>query len=166
MSRLDDFYGAGAHPAGGSATPEQRADAARSGINRMFPEGALSTSVPWPQAGRTKARPRVDFTRAIPKELGQHPDVPLTELDPRSLHASQPGLGRAAVTHYMGNDYYETGRTFADPEQAGNRVPVVYRRPSTRAPGTSEDVIMSGHHRAAAALLRGEQFKARIVEGP
>jgi hypothetical protein len=81
----------------------------------------------------------------------------MRELDPRDLHATQGTVTRPGVNYYMGNEYQETGRTYADMHQAGNRYPVVYTR-------GGQNKLLSGHHRATAALLRGEQFRAIHIE--
>lgn len=79
--------------------------------------------------------------------------------DPRELHGTQKGApNKAALDYYLkqGDDY----RTpFADEGHAGNHVPVVYTDRS------GKNLILSGHHRARAALLQGRQFMARHVTG-
>lgn len=151
MSRADEFFGAG------SAS-------ASAGVDRMFPSGSVAAGVPWAQAGRSKSRPVVGDRDVIGKELMQPPPAQLREFDPRTLTASQGMLTRDAVAHYMTDDYARTGRPYRDQHEIGNQTPLVYRRPART--GGHEDVIMSGHHRAAAALLQGRQFPARFVEGP
>lgn len=69
--------------------------------------------------------------------------------DPRELHASQGAVTRAGVKHYMDHP----GTLYADRHQAGNKTPVVYSRGGV-------DELMSGHHRATAAILNGHQFEA------
>ena len=54
----------------------------------------------------------------------------------------------------------ETGRTAADPHSVGNKYPTVYVRPS------GQWDILSGHHRATAALLKGEALRARVIRQP
>jgi hypothetical protein len=61
---------------------------------------------------------------------------------------------RSGVEYYSGQEYDRTGETFADNEKAGNRFPVVY----SRNDGTN--IILSGHHRATAALLQGRPLRA------
>lgn len=155
MSRADEFFGTGAHPR-----------TATEGLDKMFPEGGLITTAPWPAVSRSRSRPRVFDRDTVAKELMQppRPQRDLPTFDPRHLLANQPQVTREGVSHYMKGDYERTGRTFRDRDQIGNRQPVVYRRPARE--GGTEDVILSGHHRAAAALLQGKQFRARLVEGP
>lgn len=112
--------------------------------------GNPSTAAPWPRAGRRKDlqdyQPEL-VQRAIKDRQGTEP------VDPRKLYATQPGLTRAGVQHYLSSD-----KPFADAHQAGNERPVVYDRNGTQ-------MLLSGHHRAAKSLLRGEQFDAVVVRG-
>lgn len=86
----------------------------------------------------------------------------MEEVDPRSLRASQRGLTTAGLEHY----YNQPGRDFADlydkTRSSSNLLPLVYR--STDA-GYPHNILLSGHHRAAASLLRGMPLRARVVTG-
>jgi hypothetical protein len=115
-------------------------------------KNSLVTTTPWPSAGRSKTGPAYDQGRVT--AALSNPSSHMTEMDPRDLHANQSSVTREGVNYYMGDKYRQTGETFADMNQAGNRFPVVY----SHASGVNR--ILSGHHRAAAALLRGEQFRA------
>jgi hypothetical protein len=85
-------------------------------------------------------------------------------VDPRTLHSTQRGLTRGGVQHYMNDpSYEETGATYADAEKIGNRYPVIYSR--KEAGDVTRNVLLSGHHRAAKALLRGEDLRAIVVPG-
>lgn len=118
--------------------------------------GAPKTLTPWPQAGRTKADPRgYDPARVEAAVRDPHPHM--REIDPRNLHSTQPWITREGVSHYMGDEYKKTGQTFRDMDQAGNRFPVVYNR-------GGQNKLLSGHHRATAALIRGEQFRGIYIE--
>jgi hypothetical protein len=130
----------------------------------LFPEGsAPKTSVPFPRAGRRKDVKDYE-PEAVTKALSAPPQ--LEAHDPRTLKASQPSVTRAGVAHYMGPEYERNPEaTFADREQAGNRYPIVYHRKQAPGASTQERVILSGHHRATAALLKGEPLKAIRVEG-
>lgn len=119
---------------------------------KMF-GGAPKTMTPWPSAGRTKTNPRGYDPNLVHKALG-NPAPHMAEMDPRDLHATQPWVTQAGVSHYMGDEYRRTGRTFADQHEEGNRFPVVYTDPQGR------NKLLSGHHRAAAALLQGKQLRA------
>ena len=117
---------------------------------------ALITNTPWPSAGRQKNAPAYDRDKV--HAALSNPSAHMTEMDPRDLHANQGSVTREGVNYYMGDQYRKTGQTFADMNQAGNRFPVVY----SHASGVNR--IISGHHRATAALLRGEQFRAINVK--
>lgn len=140
------------------------------GLDHLFPEGALITSAPWPMAHRDKGRPDYDQER-VNHALRTPPR--LQEVDPRDLRSTQRSVTRAGVHYYTGSEYHETGRTFestADPSRnpEGNRFPLIYRReasPTSYDP-EPQNMILSGHHRAAAALVKGEPLRAIIVEGP
>lgn len=113
---------------------------------------------PWPRASRRKDRAPYD-QEVVRQGLSQPAQV--EDIDPRFLHATQPHVTRQGVSYYMDDPRYEEqGRTFADPGNVGNAFPVVYDR---------EDgyrLLLSGHHRATAALLKGRGLKARRFEGP
>jgi hypothetical protein len=117
------------------------------------------TIPPFPRAGRRKDR--YDYDReVVRRELLRVREPELQELDPRTLWRTQPGLQRAAVVFYFGSQYRLTGEPYADKVNIGNRYPLIYKRDD----GT--DMILSGHHRATAALLKAEFLRARVVEGP
>ena len=114
----------------------------------------------WPRGGKSKKgtewdKGRVKAALEAPKERQN-----VRPVDPRQLHATQPSVTRTGVNYYMGNDYKDTGRTFADHQNTGNAQPVVYRHES------GKNFLLSGHHRATAAVLQGEQLNALIVEPP
>ena len=134
------------HRAYGSKDPEQ-----------MF-QGGPKTVSPWPSAGRTKSNPK-GYNSALVEKALSNPAPHMRDMDPRDMHATQPWITRAGVSHYMGDEYRRTGRTFADQDQVGNRFPVVY----TDSQGRNK--ILSGHHRATAAVLQGEQLRAiNVIE--
>lgn len=140
MSRADEFYGAG--------------------MDRMFPEGAPQSPSPWPSAPRTRTHAAINL-RAIGEAVSHPERHEVQDLDPRRLHTMQSGLGRAGVDYYLHDPAYrETGQTFADAHDAGNRTPVVFHDDAS-----GRDIISSGNHRAAAALLSGGQFRALVVHG-
>lgn len=131
-------------------------------IEKMFPGGALTAPSPWPRASRRKRQDSYDkdiVTDRLVKAVGGDDD--LEDVDPRTLHATQSTITRGGVAYYLNNDQFErTGRTFADPGDVGNRHPFVYDRDD------DQRMLLAGHHRAAAALLKGENLRARRVEGP
>lgn len=113
-----------------------------------------ATVAPWPPAGRRKSQK--DYEKSKVEAAVLNPDQYRAKVDPRELHATQPSITRAGVAHYL--EHGTTGPLYADSHQAGNREPVVYDREGTK-------LLLSGHHRAASALLRGEQFDAVVVKG-
>jgi hypothetical protein len=132
------------------------------GLDRLFPvdeDGpAPLAGVPWARAPR-----RIDlqdYDRAVVAALlSRRPE--LVEVDPLLVSANQPSVTRAGVHYYLTAGLYErAGRTYADREKVANRYPLVYDRED----GTR--VLLAGHHRASAALLKGRTFRARLVRGP
>jgi len=91
-----------------------------------------------------------------------HPE----QIDPVHLHQTQSGILLPGVQHYVHHpDYWETGQTYADQGQVGNRVPIVYERTNPDH-GHRERFILSGHHRAAAAVGMGTPLLAHVVHAP
>jgi len=113
--------------------------------------------VPWPTWTRQRGRAPYDLDvvrtalRGVPR---------LADIDPRSLTATQTWVRWDGVDHYLRPTYRETGRTFADRHSVINRFPFVYRRPD----GTH--LVLAGHHRSAAALVRAEPVRAIVVDEP
>jgi hypothetical protein len=133
------------------------------GSEALFPEGSFDVRpAPWPSA--SKERHRKDWDSDAVRSLLREPPE-LSEVDPRELHASQRSITRQGLNYYMADDYRKTGETYADKGREANRFPVVYKREPGKT-GRPENVILTGHHRAAAALAKGEPLRARIVEGP
>lgn len=130
-------------------------------IDRLFPEGAVSTQSPWPRMSRTQDNP-IGYDREVLHQALSDPERAdhRAQFDPRTLLSSQPGIGRQGVSYYLGDEYAKKGETFRDQEQVGNQIPVVYVN------GKGDNIILSGHHRAAAALLKGEPLTALRVEEP
>ncbi len=125
-------------------------------LDRLFPEGSPITSTPWPMAPRTKTKP-IPYSKELLGKALMDPGKHMDEVDPRHLHAYQASITRAGVNYYMGDHYKNTGETFADGHHAANQVPVIYTR------HTGESIILAGHHRAAAALLKGEKLQCMHV---
>lgn len=147
MSRAEQFYGGG-----------------QEAMSRMFPDGAPTTVVPWSQMNGRKDRENYDRGLVADELRKPATEVNLRPIDPRGLTATQPGITRGGVQHYLGDEYERTGRTYADQNLAGNVHPVVYRRAGLDGAPT-QDLLLSGHHRAAAALLHGRELHARLIEG-
>jgi hypothetical protein len=118
-------------------------------VDALF-QGNPITSAPFPQAGRRKDVK--DYDENVVNEAVRKQET--VKVDPRILHATQPSVTRAGVQHYL------SGATepYADAHTAGNKTPVVYNR-------DGRHIILSGTHRATAALLQGRQFDAILAEG-
>lgn len=142
MGRADDLYGKGDPDA-------------------LF-DGHPVRPVPFPRASRRKDFQDYDSSLVESALKRQNSENDLVDVDPRTVHATQPSVTRQGVKHYMEHpDYHKAGaETFADKGNAGNRVPFVYDRED------GQRLLLSGHHRAVTALLNGKSFKARRVEGP
>lgn len=133
-------------------------------IESMFPEDAPIAGVPWRSAARSKTHK--DYDPDLVRKALVEPPV-ISDIDPRGLKSTQPRVTRAGVDYYLNNDRYQrTGETFADRGNLGNQWPTVYRRPTMADPSETEDVLLSGHHRAAADLLKGRPTRGRLIEGP
>jgi hypothetical protein len=115
---------------------------------------APRTLVPWSPVGGRKGEPLFD-----PAEVARVLEGPqvLVPVDPGDLRATQPYVTRAGVAHYLTGVYERTGETYADRHERANRFPIVLAR-AERPP-----VVLSGHHRATAALLRGVPLWARLI---
>ena len=120
-------------------------------------KGRPSTSTPWPKASKMKDQSH--HNRGLIRAAMENPPE-LEDVDPRALRSTQPNLLREHVGYYMGGNYERTGRTAADPHNVGNMYPTIYARPNDRWD------ILSGHHRAAAALLQGQALRARVIRQP
>lgn len=119
---------------------------------------SLTTIAPW-KFHRFGPRSPLDKD-AVAKVLA-NPGAHRSQFDPRTLEAIQPSLVRAGVAFYLHDPTYQTsGTTFADQGMESNRIPIVY---VTR---DGKSVILTGHHRAAAALLKGEMLTALRVDEP
>lgn len=129
------------------------------GPEELF-KGSPKIPTPWPRAGRMKTMQ--DFDPEVVKRTIERAPEDLMDIDPRILHSSQPWITGAGVEHYLRGDYEKTGKTFADAGNAGNVYPFVYVRQS----GEKETpIILSGHHRAAAALVQGRPLRALVARG-
>jgi hypothetical protein len=123
------------------------------GVEGIFGGSPMGTT-PWPRAPRLKGEKLYDQARV--NEALRKPPV-LEKVDPRTLFAIQPGLVREHVEYYMGDTYSRTGRTAADQSDAANDFPLIYVNKR------EQHIILTGHHRAAAALIKGEDLDARVV---
>lgn len=134
-------------------------------LNRLFANTSVDqffqgevAGVPFPRASQNKYDPLYDRD-AVHSALRRNPPE-LSDVDPRTLRSTQRSVTKGGVDYYANNSRYsETGDTYADSNQSGNRFPVVYRKPG-------ESLILSGHHRATAALFKGEPLRAIVVDHP
>lgn len=141
MGRADEFYG-------------------KHDVDAVF-HGNPTAPVPLERASRKKKIQ--DYDKSIIHGLLRTPPGDDVEVvDPRELHnLNQPMVTRAGVQHYMQNDDWKHGgQTYADQDSPGNRFPIVYDRED------GQRLLLSGRHRATAALLKGEGLPVRRVSGP
>ena len=127
------------------------------GTGALFgPDRSPRQVIPWPTAGHHRDRPLFDKNK-VGEALRQPKRT--TQMDPRELHATQGWVHSGGVKYYSeGTEYQKTGRTFADQNSVGNRTPIVY------TDATGRNLILTGHHRATSALLKGGQFEAIHVK--
>ena len=112
---------------------------------------APTAPVPWERAARSKEKPLYD-AELVGRTIQKSRNEDIAEFDPRQLSANQPAITSSGVRHYLNN---ESG-LFADKGDVGNQSPFVYVKRDT-----GQGIILAGHHRAAAALLRGKPLRAR-----
>ena len=118
--------------------------------------------LPWKGAGGL--RHRQPWDRALVRAAVGGRAGELVDIDPRVLTASQPAAIRAGVDYYLnGRVYEDTGWTYADQHNPGNRIPIIYSR--TDDHGRTVEIILSGHHRSMAALISARPLFARRVTG-
>lgn len=124
------------------------------GIEALFPKGSGPvTPAPWPRARRSKKLKDYDANAvSAARREGK-----LEEIDPRDLRSTQPSVTAPGVRHYMNGD----AGLYSDADKSSNQYPIVYER--TGPDGVVERMLLSGHHRATAALLKGEKLKGVIV---
>ena len=123
-------------------------------LDALFSGGAERTPTPWPRGDRSKQGRTWD--QAEVDRLLRSP-VDLMDVDPRELYCSQPWILRHHVGYYLTGAWELTGRPSADVAEEHNRFPVVVRNRAGRL------LVLSGHHRTAAALLAGRPLRARVV---
>lgn len=118
---------------------------------------SASSSIPWSQSSRNKAGFRYDPS-AVNRTIQIADSSSIREFDPRYLHGTQPSVTSPGVLHYL--QMGQSGPLYADKDQIGNQFPFVYIHS-----GTGEHRLIGGHHRATAALLKGEPLVARYTVG-
>lgn len=111
-------------------------------------------SAPWPRAAKPKhgrLYPGDELARGLSGPQHVQP------VDPRTLSATQPWVTAAGIDYYLCDEYERTGRTYADHQSAVNRLPVIWEASGGRR------LILTGHHRSAAALIQGRPVLARVL---
>lgn len=129
------------------------------GLDSVWPVDSSPTKVvPWKQFSRR--RDVQDYDGALVREALLNPPE-LQLIDPRGLRATQPSITRTGVDFYANDEAYRlTGQTHEFGDKLGNRYPFIYLREDGQA------LILAGHHRATAALLKGEPLEAIVISGP
>jgi hypothetical protein len=119
---------------------------------------SLKTGIPWSQSTKNKGGFSYDPS-LVSRVIHDKPSVDnLREFDPRFLSGSQPSVTSSGVLHYL--EHGQHGDLHADHEDVGNQTPFVYIHPHT-----GELRLLGGHHRATAALIKGEPLRAKFVVG-
>jgi len=147
------------YSAGMTSLDRERIDAAwGNGTRGLFGNSMTTTPVPWPVYPRNKkSRGPIYDQDAVSAALRNPRPEPV---DPRFLFATQPNLVRQHVDFYFDGPGRGTGKLAADQDRASNRYPIVYVDRAGR------QVLLTGHHRAAAALAHGEDLEALVVRAP
>jgi hypothetical protein len=107
---------------------------------------------PWPRLPAMKGGPKfpnADYLLKSPPAL--------VAVDPRELWSTQPWILRQHVDYYTSGIWERTGETSADMHIDANRFPIVVKDHKDRP------TILTGHHRAAAALIDGRLLRVRWV---
>lgn len=123
-------------------------------VDSLF-KGAPKIVAPFPSAGRRKGESKLPPQEAINEAL-RNPK--LTAVDPKTVKTQQGFVTREGVAYYLTPKYKQTGETYADPTDRGNRFPMLWKKPN------GDMVIMSGNHRFTAALIEGRTQDAIVVE--
>lgn len=128
----------------------------------QFFGGGETHVAPFPSVGGLKNRQPYDRD-VVRSALRENPPS-LVDIDPRTLKATQSHVTKGGVQFYEGDTYNKTGETYADSHLESNRYPVVYSR-ENHLTGNTDHMILAGHHRATAALLRGEPLRGLNPRG-
>lgn len=83
--------------------------------------------------------------------------VPTQDIDPRGLTATQPFVTHGGLHHYLSDT---SGSLYDRKSGESNQFPTVFEDEQT-----GERRILTGHHRATAALLLGTPMTGRLVRG-
>ena len=151
---------AGAPAGAGRVHPPGTTDAAA----RLWGSGDVAaafssdkTVVPWRSAPRRKHEPLVTPDQ-VSSLLAGGPWV--VDVDPRTMHATQPWVVASHAAHYVTGVWETTGATSADLASFANRYPLVHVDDRGRS------IILAGHHRSFVALVEGRPVRARVLRPP
>ena len=132
------------------------------GVEAMFPGGKL---IARPHASgptnlmrlrNVNGRDPIKETLIAAARGEVHPQ----HIDPRWLKQTQSGVTLPGVRYYAEDPtYHETGETYADKGDIGNKYPVVYQHSDWGV-----RLILAGHHRAAASLALGKPLRALVID--
>lgn len=121
-------------------------------LGTVFGPTAEKTTCPWPRARRGRGALFSAHECTNERLIGL---AVLDEVDPRIVHATQPYVLRHHAAYYLSGQWELSGITSADRAQPTNRFPLV------ADDGRGGLVLLSGHHRALAALVRGRKLLCR-----
>lgn len=113
--------------------------------------GAVTTGTPWPRVSTSKSQKMGYPVHRIADAL-RTGDFDVREIETRGLKSTQPSITRDGVSHYL-----TSSDLYADQTSAVNSMPTIYAR------SDGQRVIVSGHHRAAAAYVAGRKLLARVI---
>ena len=125
-------------------------------LDRVFSTGQSRAIAPWPRAGALKHGGAADRTLTHEQLWGP---VWLTEVDPRTLWASQGWVVREHAEYYRTGTWEMTGETSANRDAPSNHWPIVM------VDRLGRPVIRAGHHRSLVALIEGRPVLARLFPG-
>jgi len=129
-------------------------------IEAVFPawSGPVASIWWWPEPTRLKRKTAYQdglVTHAVLRQSNSD----LRWVDPRTLRPTQGGVTKGGVQYYLEDTYELTGETWMDKEKLNNRFPLIYIRDE------EQSLILAGHHRSTASLLKGEMLLAIVVRG-
>jgi hypothetical protein len=117
---------------------------------------ADKTHVPWEVAAKSTSG--TSYDKDLVQEELSSPSTHVAGFDPRKLHATQPWVVKDPTRHYLRQG--TSGKLYADQHTVGNYMPFVYVHRNT-----GQMRLLAGHHRATAALIKGQELPARYVIG-
>lgn len=152
--------------------------ATKPGERYSYPQKAYRTGDQWSRPELFWGKPeyyhyRGGCTLPLPcygSPKGQYdPDIVMAQttgrknierVDPRTLTGTQIGVTKQGMNHYLSAEYEKSGITFADHQMESNEIPLVYFR------SDGVRLILTGHHRSVAALVKGKMLECVAVHEP